>query len=175
MFENPNDTALIVIDMVNDFVHPDGTLVVPGATEIVPNIKALLDEARNKDVNVIYVNDTHEPDDDEFKSWPVHSVEGTEGAKVFEDITPGAGEYVVPKTRFSGFYDTDLEQILIELGTKNLVITGVVTNICVLATTLDAIMRGYNVTIPSNSVTGLNDKHHEDALEMIEVVGGTII
>lgn len=68
-----------------------------------------------------------------------------------------------------------LEEMLVRNGIENLLITGVVTNPCVLNATLDAVMHGYNVTVPPDAVTGLNNEHHDAALEMIEVVRGTVV
>jgi len=68
------EDALLIIDMLNDFVHPKGALYIPGAEKIIPNVKRELDRAHQSGIPVIYVNDAHQPDDPEFKVWPKHAV-----------------------------------------------------------------------------------------------------
>lgn len=165
-------SALLVIDMVKDFVDPDGALSVPGARTVVPRISDLIREARDDGIPVIYVNDAHDPDDEEFEKWPPHSVAGTEGAKVVEDLEPGNSDHVLEKKRFSAFYGTRLDELLEELGVDHLVMTGTVTNICIFASTLDALMRGYRVTVPGDAVAGIDEGDHDFALRQIEEVFG---
>ena len=161
---------MIIVDMINDFVEPDGALPVPAAREIVPYIASLAREARERGVTVIYADDTHDPDDKEFEDWPVHAVEGTEGARVVKELEPHEGDHVVPCKSYSGFFQTNLHELLTRLGVDNVVITGTVTNICVYATCLDAYMRGYRITVPRKGVAGLNEEDHTFALRQIEQV-----
>ncbi len=164
------ESALIIIDMINDFVRPDGALPVPAAMEIVPYVATLADEARERGIPVIYADDSHYPDDKEFEDWPVHAVEGTDGARVVEELEPNEGDHVVICRSYSGFFGTNLEELLGELGVRHVVVTGTVTNICVFATCLDAYMRGYRITVPRDGVAGLNEEEHEFALRQIEQV-----
>lgn len=169
-------SALIIVDMIHDFVKPSGSLTVPDALGIVDHIAELAGEARESGVPVIFVNDSHDPDDVEFEKWPPHAVKGTEGANVIEELEPRPGDHVVTKTRFSGFFKTELGDLLEKLGVDHLVITGTVTNICVLATALDAVMRDYTVTVPRNGVAALSDEEHRFALLHIEkVLGGEVL
>ncbi len=169
-------SALLIVDMLNDFVKKDGSLTVSEAEGIVERIAQLAEEARQEGVPVIYVNDSHDTDDEEFDRWPRHAEKGTTGAEVIEELNPRPGDYVVEKTRFSGFFKTDLEGLIERLGVDHLVITGTVTNICVLATAMDASMRGYRVSVPADGVAGLNEDDHLFALKHIEqVLGGDIL
>lgn len=163
-------TALIIIDMLNDFIAPGAPLEVPAGRQIVPAIKNRLEEARGKGVPVIYLCDAHAPDDPEFRVWPPHAVAGTAGALVVDDLAPGEGERVVAKTTYSGFFNTELEELLRELGADHLVLTGVVTNICILYTAVDALMRGFRVSVPPDCVAGLNEEDHAFALRQLSEV-----
>ncbi len=162
--------ALLIIDMLKDFVEPGAPLEVPGALDIVPNIKREIESARACGNHVIYVNDVHAKDDAEFKVWPPHAVRGSEGAKVVESIAPLEGDPIIEKTSYSGFYATNLETLLEQLGVTDLIITGVVTNICVLYTAADALMRGFSVEIPEGCVAALSDEDHTFALKQINSV-----
>ncbi|MBU4174767.1 MAG: cysteine hydrolase [Actinobacteria bacterium] len=164
------ESALLVVDMINDFVRPDGALPVPAAMGIVPYVASLADEARRLGIPVVYVDDSHDPDDKEFEDWPVHAVEGTDGARVVDKLEPNEGDHVVTCKCYSGFFGTKLDELLGELGVEHVVVTGTVTNICVYATCLDAYMRGYRITVPRNGVAGLNEEEHEFALRQIEQV-----
>lgn len=163
-------SALIVIDMLNDFIAPGAPLEVPAGRGIIPAIKKRLEEARREGTPVVFVCDAHAPDDAEFGVWPPHAVAGTPGAEVVEELSPLPGERIVSKTTYSGFHSTELEEVLRELKVGHLVITGVVTNICILYTAADALMRGYRVTVPPDCVAGLNEEDHAFALRQIEEV-----
>jgi len=162
--------ALLIIDMLNDFIQEGAPLRVPGADRIIPNIKREVGKARSEGVPVIYICDRHRKDDPEFKVWPPHAIEGTRGAEVVDELKPQRGDYLVPKLTYSGFYGTDLERILRELGVNHLIITGVCTEICVLYTSADAYMRGYRVTVPEDCVAGLTEEDHRFALKQITQV-----
>ncbi|MDI6891636.1 MAG: isochorismatase family cysteine hydrolase [Actinomycetota bacterium] len=169
-------SALLIIDMLNDFVKEGGALVVPAAAGIISHIEVELKKAREAKTPVIYVNDSHSPDDAEFESWPKHAVEGTWGAEVVKELAPSEGEHVVSKRRYSGFFGTNLDLLLHELDVKTLTLTGTVTNICVYSTALDAYMRGYEIVVVENCIAGLTKEDHETALRwMKELLGARII
>lgn len=170
------DSALLVADMIYDFVDPSGNLYVPGIEKIVGPLAALMEEARLLGVPVIYVNDAHEPDDEEFGQWPVHAVRGTRGTEVIEELKPHAEDHVLEKNRYSAFFKTGLDELLGSLGIRHLVVTGTVTNICVLVSAIEALMRGYSVTIPREAVHALSDSDQDLALDQIErVFGGEVV
>lgn len=169
-------SALLIADMIFDFVDPAGKLYVPGVEVIVPRIAGLIDEARSRRLPVIYVNDAHEPDDEEFGQWGEHAVKGTAGTEVVEGLAPVEGDHVLEKTRYSAFYGTTLDRLLGELGVDHLVVTGTVTNICVMVSAIEALMRGYRVTVPRDAVHALDDRDQETALDQIErVFGGRVL
>lgn len=160
--------ALLIIDMLNDFLLPGAPLEVPKGREAIPCIGSEIRRARLEEVPIIYICDNHAPDDPEFAKWPPHCIRGTEGSEVVRDLLPREGDIIVPKTSYSGFYGTDLEEILKDLGVEKLTVTGILTDICILFTSCDAFMRGYSIQIPESCVAALSDEDHNTALSQIE-------
>lgn len=168
--------AFLIIDMLNDFVREDGALYVgEKGRQIIPFIAAKLEEARQQGWPVIYICDRHRPDDKEFAMFPPHCIEGSDGARVCEELAPHQGDLVIPKRRFSGFYGTDLDLSLRELGAEELMLVGVCTNICVLYTAADARMRNYQVTVFKDGVASFDKNAHSFALQQMEKVLGVKI
>ena len=146
-------TALIVVDMQNDFAHPNGKLYSPTSREIIPRIKSLVQKARAKGVRVIYTQDTHYPDDPvEFPIWGPHVVKGTWGWQIVDELKPSEGDIVVEKMRYDAFFGTPMDHILRMYGVQHLVVTGTVANICVLHTVASARLRLYDVDVPEHAV-----------------------
>ena len=160
MNEDYGNKALFVVDMVNDFVDPvNGTLVVPGADALVDPVNRLIETAYENNVTVFYICDNHEPDDKEFENWPAHAVKGTRGAELAEGMLYDAEKAVViEKTRYSGFFKTDLDEKLEEYGISEIYEVGVVTNICDLMTAADAAQRDYKVSVVKDCVAALPDE-----------------
>lgn len=168
--------ALLVIDMLNDFIKEDGALPTPGAEKLIPHINAKIREFHSNDWPVIFICDSHAEDDEEFEIWPKHCVVGTEGAEVVKGLDRDPEDIVVRKTRYSGFFNTDLEKVLKKNNIGALFLTGVLTDICVLHTAADAAMRGYEVKVPKDCVMALSDEAHEWALKhMKEVLNAKIL
>lgn len=167
-------SALLVIDMLNDFVREGAPLEVPATRGILPALQQRIAAARAAGVPVIYVCDAHQPDDPEFArmGWPPHAVKGTPGAMVVTELAPQETDPVVEKTAYSGFHHTGLEGILQALGVTGLVLTGCVTNICILYTAYDAVIRGYDVSVATDSVAPLDPAEGAFALrQMAQVLG----
>ncbi len=156
------ETALIIVDMQNDFVKPEGKLFVPTAPQTVPVIKELLEKARKAGVLRIFTQDTHYPEDPEFKIWGEHVLKGSWGWEIIDELKPKIPEeIVVEKMRYDGFFGTSLDHILRVYGIKNLVVVGTVANICVLHTVASAAMNLYKVIVPIDGISALteSDKH----------------
>ncbi len=149
------ETVLVVVDMQNDFAHPEGALYVPAAPATVPVIAQLLERARSADARVVYTQDWHSPDDPEFAIWPAHAVAESWGAEILTELKPRPGEAVIKKARYDGFYGTPLEHLLHRWGLKTLVVCGTVANICVLHTAGSAALRWYQVVLPEDTVSAL--------------------
>jgi len=169
---NPVETAVLVVDMQKDFCYEDGALFVGDAVRrIIPNIKALLEDARIKGLPLIFTQDWHSPEDDEFAVWGRHCVEYTRGAELIDELAEVEERaFVVRKTRYTAFFETELEAHLRKKGIKKLIIVGVATNICVLHTAIDASLRGFEIIIPEDCVAALSDYGQEYSLYHIKNV-----
>ena len=169
--------ALIIVDMLNDFVRPDGALYCgPTIDPIVAPIKERLDFMRQSgDAVVIYLCDAHAEDDVEFDRFPPHAVKGTEGAEVVSDLAPAKGDYVQFKTRYSGFYRTDLDVILKSEGITSADVVGCCTSICVMDTVGGLANRDIEVVIPKNQVADFDQDAHAAALARMETLYGAKI
>lgn len=171
-------SALLIIDMLNDFVQKGSPLEVPETRRIIPRVKQRLLRARRKGIPVIYICDAHDKNDREFERmhWPPHAVKGSKGAEVVEELKPFPGDIIVKKKSYSGFDRTTLNRILKKLGVEELILTGCVTNICILYIAYEAVVRGYTVKVPKDCVAGLHEDDHNFALrQMGEVLGVEVI
>ena len=164
--EKPNK-ALLVIDMLKDFIEVGAPLEVPAGRWIIENIAGEIKYAREKHRPVIYVCDRHEPGDPEFSVCPPHAIRDTPGAEVVEALSPQPGDPLVEKAGYSGFFHTRLEQLLDELEIDDLLICGVLTNVGVLFTAMDALQRGFRVIVPETCVAALTEEDHKFALRQI--------
>ncbi len=165
---DPAATALVVVDMQNDFVDPRGTLSVAGARATVPAIARLRDLARVHRMLVVYTQDWHGEDDPEFALWGVHAVGGTWGAEVVPELAPSNRDLVIRKLRYDAFYDTPLEHELHRRRITTLIVTGTVSNICVLHTAGSAALRWFHVIVPVDAVSALTEFDQHAALRQIE-------
>jgi nicotinamidase-related amidase len=163
--------AVVVIDMLNDFVT--GDLACERAQRIIPNLQKLLAAARAAGQLVIFSNDAHLPEGDkEFEVWGPHAIVGTEGARVIPELPPQPEDYVVPKRRYSGFMGTDLDILLREHQVDEVILTGLHTNICVRHTCADAFYNGYRLTVPDDAVDAFTEKDHSEGLDYLKRVYG---
>ena len=174
---NKTSTAILVVDMLNDFLKPGGKMVLEGGGVLIPPMRRLLTQARKAGLPVVYVNDSHRPglrEDREFKKRSEHCIEDTWGAAVIDEIKPKKKDFVVLKHRFSGFYDTDLDLTLKDLCIDTVIVMGVVTNICVRSTIHDAFFRGYKVLVPRDCVMATGEREQESSLYDIETHFGDV-
>ncbi len=169
--------ALLIIDMLNDFVHPEGVLFVGRQVEeVISFIRDLVDEKRSRGIPILYICDNHRPDDQEFALFPPHCVEGTWGSQVVAELAPREEDIVIPKRRFSAFFGTPLDLFLRERGITALELVGVCTNICVLYTCACARMSNYAVRVYRKGVTSFDLEAHAWALrEMVTTLHAEVI
>jgi nicotinamidase-related amidase len=169
--------ALIVIDMLNDFVT--GVLANEAdAMKIVPAISRLIDHARNKpDWLVVYSNDAHRADDREIGVWGKHAMAGTRGANVIDSLVPiGAEREIVSSKRFYGAFDgTDLEDAFKHYGVTDVVLTGQHTHCCVRHTAYGAFTRGYGIKVPADAVCVFPGVDQNAALDYLKTIYGAEI
>lgn len=154
--------AIIVVDMQKDNV---GRF----CQAIIPNIRALLQKAREKGIPIIFACDSRYPEDFIFTrtGYPLHAIRGTEGAKVIEELAPRPTDVTVEKRMMSGFFGSDLDFTLRQKGTRALIVTGVATWACVLKTAWDAVELGYEVVVPADCCASPSLEDHEVALKLL--------
>lgn len=169
--------ALMIIDMQNAFIHPKGSLSQMGldtsrtSLPIEP-IKLLKNEFKTQGMPVIYLQHCHRRDGADagmiVKVFPSimtygHCIEGTWDGEIIEELKPDEDDYIVKKHRFSGFYNTQLQDVLRNLKIHQLVVTGIATNVCVESTIRDAFYRDYNVFVPKEATSSYTVEDEEGA------------
>jgi nicotinamidase/pyrazinamidase len=168
--------VLIIVDMLNDFIDPEGALYCgETALQIVPFVQERLDRQRQAGQPVVFLQDAHDPDDAEFARFPPHCIAGTWGSEVISLLKPLEGEKVIPKKRYSGFYRTDLDGHLRALGAKAAEVVGVCTSICVMDTVGGLANRDFTIEVPKAGVADFDAEMHRFALKrMAQLYGARI-
>jgi len=167
---DPARTALVVVDMQNDFVREGGGLLVPDAEATIPAIRMLLELARANGVRVVYSQDTHRDGDPEWRIWPEHAREGSWGWEIVDELAPAPDDVVLRKPRYDAFYGTPLDHLLRLWGVATLVMCGTVANICVHYTAASAALRWYAVVIPRDAISALEPFDLEASLRQTAFV-----
>jgi nicotinamidase-related amidase len=171
----PSSTALVVVDMQNDFVDKKGKLYVPSAESTIKPIQELIKKFRDAGSLVIYTQDWHMKDDPEFKIWGEHALAGTWGAEIYPNLTPEKDDFLIKKYRYDAFFGTSLDYVLRVKNVKNLVVVGTVANICVLHTAGSAALRWYNVIVPKEGISALDQFDYYSTLRQVEFLYKGII
>lgn len=165
--------ALLVLDMLVDFIDEKGALYCgPTALKIVPFVKRKIEQTREGGDLVVYIADSHRPNDKEFEMFPKHCVKGAPGARVIPELKPGRGDVVVRKTRYDGFTGTRLEEVLKKNRVKHVDVVGVCTSICVMDTVGGLRNRDYPTTVYKKGVADFDQKSHRFALRRMEKIYG---
>ncbi len=162
--------ALLVVDMIVDYLTPGRPLEVPRARDIVPAIAVRLEAARKEGVPVIYIVDQHEPGDGDLELWGAHAIKGTEGDEVWPALAPQPGDRVVHKPTYSAFSRSDLDAVLAELKVDTLVLTGCLTEIGLFCTAKDALERGFAVELPREAQAGSSASTEHVALSVLNLL-----
>lgn len=165
--------ALIVVDMLEDFVH--GSLANPEAARIIGPLQRLLAHARAGAWTVVFANDAHEADDPELRVWGPHAMRGTPGAEVIAELEPALGELIVPKRSYGAFEGTGLAQALADRGVGEVVLTGQHTHICVRHTAYGALVAGLGILVPRDAVCAFEGVDEEGALAYLVMTYGARI
>jgi ureidoacrylate peracid hydrolase len=174
-----NDSALLIVDMQNAFLDKGGSLSKMGldtsrATRVIEPIIKLKDEFEKNKLPVIYLQHAHRNDGLDSglidKVFPPimqlgHCKEGTWDCEMVDELKPKSNDIIVKKYRFSGFYNTQLDNVLRQIGAGTLVVCGIATNICVESTVRDAFYRDYNVFVPEETTAGFFVEAEKAALE----------
>ncbi len=168
--------TLLIIDMLNDFVHKDGALFFQAGADIIPAVKGRIDAYRAEGNLVIFICDAHAKDDKEFDRFPPHAIINSWGSDIVKDLVASDKDIFIPKTRYSGFYNTLLDEDLRIYGAKEVEVVGVCTSICVMDTVGGLANRDYKVVIPYNAVADFDQEAHIAAIgRMATLYGAEII
>jgi nicotinamidase-related amidase len=163
-----SDTAVVVVDMMNTYQHPDAEDLIPNVEKIMDPLAGLIRRARDADgVDVVYVNDNYGDFTAEFSDIVGSALDGARPDLV-KPIVPSEDCRVMTKVRHSAFYATALAYLLGRLETKRLVLTGQVTEQCILYTALDAYVRHFPVVIPTDAVAHIDADLGKAALKMMQ-------
>ncbi|APA75311.1 cysteine hydrolase [Mycobacterium avium subsp. hominissuis] len=164
-----SDTAVLVVDMMNSYQHPDAENLIPNVEKIIEPLTGLVRRARESaGVDLVYVNDNYGDFTAQFSDLVRSALDGARPDLV-KPIAPVSGEAAsLTKVRHSAFYSTALAYLLSRLGTKRLIITGQVTEQCILYTALDAYVRHFPVVIPTDAVAHIDPELGAAACKMME-------
>jgi nicotinamidase-related amidase len=158
--------ALIVIDMLNRYDHDDAEPLMDSVREVVGPMRALIDEAAGRDVLTVWVNDNHGDWAAGRSELVQHALEGPDPSLI-EPIAPDHSVPFVVKARHSIFYETQLEYLLREQEVDRLILTGQVTEQCILYSALDAYVRHFEVAVPRDGVAHIHPDLADAALRMM--------
>ena len=168
--------ALFVIDMLNDFFHKNGSLYCGDSSKkIILFVKEKIDEFHKKKDLVVYICDSHQENDLEFKMFPKHCVAGTEGAQIINELSIEKKDVILRKTRFSSFYNTNLDNVLKNYSVTEVYVVGVCTSICVMDTVGDLRNRDYKVIVYKDGVADFDGRAHQFSLERMKKTYGAEI
>jgi nicotinamidase/pyrazinamidase len=160
--------AIIVVDMLKDNLKesPRNPYYHEGRT-IIPNLQRLLEESRKRGFPIIFACDSFLERDFIFKGrMKVHSLRGTEGAEVVDDLNPIPTDIILPKRRFSAFFKTDLDQTLRTLSVDTIVATGMTTEVCVLMTVMDGLSHDFSVIFLEDCTASRSKEFHQGCLNL---------
>jgi nicotinamidase-related amidase len=163
----PEKTALVVVDMLNPYDFEDAETLAANVESTIEPIKELLDRAGEREQEVIYVNDNY-GDWDSSREELIESALNGERPDLIEPILPPEGCDFVLKARHTIFYGTPLDYLLYVREIDHLILTGQVTEQCILYSALDAYVRHHKVSVPRNAVAHIHDHLAEAAFEMME-------
>jgi nicotinamidase-related amidase len=165
--------ALIVADMLRDFLEPQGTLYLGDAARgIIPFVARKIADTRAAGGVVIFVCDAHAPDDPEFKLFASHAVKGSRGAEIIPELQVLPGDHRLEKTSYSCFHNTEMDSLLKREQVERVEIVGVCTSICVMATVKELFDRKLPRLVYREGVADFDPEAHAFALKYMERVLG---
>jgi len=168
--------ALIIVDMVNDFLHPDGQLFCgKQARNIIPFVKKIMHTMKRKRGLIIFLRESHEKNEKEFWFYKPHCIKGSWGYEIIEELPIQYIDYIIEKSTPNGCLKTPLNAILRKEKVKDVFIVGVSTSICVMETACALKYRGYNVFVLRNGVADSNRRFHSFALKRMKMLGIHVI
>ena len=175
------NNVLIVIDMINDFMDSDGALFVGDhSLKIVPEIRKLVKLEHLNERPVVFVKDSHTPNDKEFARFPKHALALSWGARIIKGIDYNLeNDLTIYKNRYNAFFGTNLETNLNSLDVSpektTVTVVGVCTDICVMDTVGWLANMDYNIVVPENCVASFDAEGHKYALKRMKTLYGVKI
>jgi nicotinamidase-related amidase len=158
--------ALLIVDVINDFRFEEGRATLEAALPMAERIRALKRRARRAAVPSIYVNDNFGRWRSDFRSLVARCLRaGSRASRVAKSLRPHGTDYFVLKPRHSAFFSTPLELLLEHLGARSLILTGLLTDSCILFTAQDAYLRGYKIVVPHDCVCARTPQDQRRALD----------
>lgn len=161
---NVQHSVLLVIDMQRFFLDPASPTFTCGGLAVLPAVRKLIETFRRRRRPVIYTRHVHHPNDLDSGItgwwWEGKCLEGSKESEVHDELTPLPNEKVVLKHRYSAFFDTDLETVLRCMKVEDVVICGIMTNMCCESTARDAYYRDYRVFFPADATGSINEAMH---------------
>ncbi|HHY41095.1 MAG TPA: cysteine hydrolase [Syntrophaceticus sp.] len=172
-------TALLIIDMQNDFCLPGAPFEIKDAMSVVPQIKKALDASRNCGLPIIYVIRHYRPDGSDVEITRYHDfmkkggacIRGTKGAEIIDELKPLKGDYIITKRRWSAFFQTELDILLRRLNVNQIVVTGIQTPNCIRATVWDANSLDYEVIVLTDGTAAKTPDVHRANLYDMQNIG----
>lgn len=169
---DPENTAVVVVDMQNSFCHEDGSLFAEPSEDAIEPIRELVRNASDAGASIVYTRDVHREDQfdnnhyyDEFDRWGEHVLDGSWDAELVNILPTEDADLVVPKNTYDAFYDTILDEWLSDNNIDNLLICGTLANVCVLHTAGSAGLRDYKPVIVTDALGYITEEHKEYAVE----------
>ena len=163
--------ALCLVDVVNHFEFPRGDSLLRQALRAAPNIAELKDHARAVGIPSIYVNDNFGKWRSDAKKVLAYCMrDGAKGLKFVTQLRPDDQDYLILKPKHSGFYQTPLEMLLQYLGASRLILAGLATNSCIMATAYDAAMRNMEVFVPRDCCAAASIREHKESIRLIQAI-----
>jgi nicotinamidase-related amidase len=160
--------AIIVVDMLKDNLKESSrNPYFETGRAIIPNLQKLLGESRRMGFPIVFACDSFLEGDFIFKGrMKVHSIRGTKGVEVLDELRPESTDILLPKRRFSAFYKTDLDQTLRVLGVDTIVVTGVTTEVCVLMTVMDGLSHDFSAVLLEDCSASRSKEFHQGCLNL---------
>lgn len=160
--------AIVVVDMLKDNLKESSrNPYFQGGKAIIPNLQRLLKESRKRGFPIVFACDSFLRDDFIFKGrMKVHSIRGTKGSEVVDDLKPEPTDVILPKRRFSAFFKTDLDQTLRTFGVDTVIVTGITIEVCVLMTAMEGLCHDFSVIILEDCTASQNKEMHQSCLNL---------
>lgn len=163
------NSAVILIDIINDFDFERGEKLLHHTKEILPHLKKLKQHAKENNVPIIYVNDHYGLWQSDYRKIIAHCKNDL-NQEIIEEMQPGPDDYFFIKPKHSAFFQTPLQSLLLELGKKDLILAGLAGDICILFTAKDAYMYEYPLQVPENCIASNEKQGNEYALYLMRSV-----